>query len=134
MSIVHDYPIEVDPTDMDHMGHVNNAVYLRWVQDVIVRHWRRLALPDAIAAHLWVALKHEITYRKPAFLRDEIFASVSLERIAGACAHFQTMIRRGQDSIAEVHSIWCALDATTRKPRRLRAEIIAPFMQAPVAN
>jgi acyl-CoA thioesterase FadM len=47
------------------MGHVNNSVYLKWVQDAVVDYWQRVAPAEAVARHLWVALKHEITYRKP---------------------------------------------------------------------
>ena len=64
------HAITVDPVDIDHMGHVNNAVYLRWVQDAVVRYWEAVAPAEAVAQHLWVALKHEISYRRPAFLED----------------------------------------------------------------
>ena len=64
------FPVAIDPADIDHMGHVNNSVYLKWVQDAVVDYWRTVAPPDAVARHLWVALKHEITYRKPTFLRS----------------------------------------------------------------
>ena len=52
------------------MGHVNNAVYLKWVQEAVVDYWSSVAPPDAVARHLWVALKHEITYLRPTFLQD----------------------------------------------------------------
>ncbi len=122
-----DYEIGVRPTDIDHMGHVNNAVYLTWVQDAVVRHWERFADADAVARHLWVALKHEITYRRPAFLDDDITASVTLEAAAGARARFRTLILRGEELIAEVTSIWCALDAVSRRPIRVPAATVARF-------
>lgn len=68
-SVPHSYRIEIDPTDIDFMGHVNNASYLKWVQAAALGHWERFAPIDAVAAHRWVALKHEIVYRKPAFSR-----------------------------------------------------------------
>ncbi len=58
------HPITVDSRDIDHMGHVNNAVYLRWVQDAVTRYWEAVAPAEAVARHLWVALKHEISYRR----------------------------------------------------------------------
>ena len=61
----HHHPIRITPEDIDFMGHVNNAHYLKWVQEAVVAHWEKLAPPAAVAEHLWVALKHEITYRKP---------------------------------------------------------------------
>ncbi len=83
--MAHQHPLAVAPGDIDHMGHVNNAVYLSWVQDAVVAYWERVAPADAVAKHLWVALKHEITYRRPAFLDDTIVATVVAERVEG-CA------------------------------------------------
>ena len=60
------FPIKVLPDDIDFMGHVNNARYLNWVQEAVLAHWRKLAPAEEIASKAWVALKHEITYRKPA--------------------------------------------------------------------
>ena len=50
------HAIVIEPADIDHMGHVNNAVYLRWVQDAVVRYWETVAPAEAVAQHLWVAL------------------------------------------------------------------------------
>jgi len=121
------YPIGVDPADIDFMGHVNNAHYLRWVQDAVVAHWRNLAPPEAVARHLWVALKHEITYRRPTFLGDEVIATVLLEKVQGARACFETVIRRGEEVLAEVKSSWCCLDIATMRPARLAKDIVARF-------
>ena len=124
----HDFPIDVVSDDIDFMGHVNNANYLNWVQDAVVEHWRKLAPPQAVAAHLWVALKHEITYRKPAFLEDTLIATVVAERVQGASAFFETIIRRGEEVVAEVKSRWCCLDAETLRPARIAEEISALFL------
>ncbi len=55
-TIPHAYAIAVDPADIDFMGHVNNASYLKWVQEAVVSHWQKLAPADAVAAHLWVEI------------------------------------------------------------------------------
>src|SRR5690606_12969684 len=68
------HPIKIEAADIDHMGHVNNAVYLRWVQEAVVRYWEAVAPAEAVAKHLWVALKHEISYRRPAFIDDGVVA------------------------------------------------------------
>jgi acyl-CoA thioester hydrolase len=126
-SIPHDHRIGIDPADIDFMGHVNNASYLKWVQEAVISHWRNLAPADAVAGHLWVALKHEITYRKPTFLDDEVIATVFLEKVQGARAFYQTVIRRGEDVLAEVKSSWCCLDARTLRPARLAANVVERF-------
>lgn len=125
--IPHLYPVGIHPDDIDFMGHVNNASYLRWVQDAVLDHWRALAPAEAVTQHLWVALKHEITYRKPTFLNDEVIATVLLEKVQGARAFYETVIRRGEEVLAEVKSSWCCIDADTLRPARLAREVIQRF-------
>ena len=117
------FPITVLPEDIDFMGHVNNARYLGWVQDAVLSHWRKLAPADEVASKAWVALKHEITYRKPAFLQDDVIARTVLEKVAGARAFYRTVIERGEDVLAEVQSAWCCIDAKTLRPARISREI-----------
>ncbi len=122
------FPIGVRPDDIDHMGHVNNSVYLSWVQDAVVKFWETVAPADAVGRHLWVALQHQITYRRPAFLEDNVVADVVAEGMAGARAMFTTVIKRGEEVLAEVQSTWCCLDAGTRRPARLARDIVARFV------
>ena len=122
------HPVAIQPDDIDHMGHVNNAVYLKWVQDAVIDYWRSVAPADAVASHLWVALKHEITYLKPTFLQDVVVAEVIAEKVQGARARFRTVLRRGEDVLSEIHSSWCCLDAVTQRPARLAREVIGRFL------
>ncbi len=127
-AIPHLFAIHIDPADIDFMGHVNNASYLKWVQDAVIDHWRALAPAEAVAKHLWVALKHEITYRRPTFANDTPIAHVVLEKVQGARAMYQTVIKRGEDVLAEVHSSWCCIDAETLRPARIARELIDRFL------
>jgi acyl-CoA thioester hydrolase len=122
------HSVAIEPGDIDHMGHVNNAVYLKWVQEAVVDYWRSVAPPNAVAGHLWVALKHEITYLRPTFLQDKVVAEVIAEKVEGARAYFTTVVRRGQEVLSEVKSTWCCLDAATRRPARLARDIAARFL------
>jgi acyl-CoA thioester hydrolase len=122
------HPIAIDPADIDHMGHVNNAVYLKWVQEAVVDYWNSVAPPAAVAQHLWVALKHEITYLRPTFLQDTIVAEVIAEKVEGARAFFRTVVRRGDEVLSEVSSCWCCLDVATKRPARLAREVVGRFL------
>jgi len=122
------HPVAIEPADIDHMGHVNNAVYLKWVQEAVVDYWRSVAPPSAVAEHLWVALKHEISYLKPTFLQDHVVAEVIAEKVEGARAYFTTVVRRGQEVLSEVKSCWCCLDAASLRPARLGRDIAARFL------
>ena len=124
----HVHALAIAPGDVDFMGHVNNSVYLKWVQEAVVAYWEQVAPAEAVARHLWVALRHEITYRRPAFLDDNIVASVAAEGVRGARAFFSTMITRGEEVLAEVKSSWCCLDAATLKPARLARDVVRRFL------
>ena len=124
----HLHALAVAPDDIDFMGHVNNSVYLKWVQEAVIAYWRRVAPAEAVAQHLWVALRHEITYRRPAFLEDNVVAQVVAEGMHGARAFFHTLIKRGEEVLAEVRSSWCCLDAATQRPARLARDVVRMFV------
>ncbi len=125
------FAITVLPDDIDFMGHVNNARYLNWVQDAVLAHWRKLAPPEEVAGKAWVALKHEITYRRPAFLEDDVIARTVLEHVKGARAFYSTVISRGEEVLAEVKSSWCCIDAETLRPARIGEEVARFFFPSP---
>ena len=126
-SLPHDHPIAVGSDQIDFMGHVNNAHYLSWVQEAVLSHWRHIAPPEAVANHLWVALNHNISYRAPAFLEDNVVASVVAENVQGARAFYQTLVKRGEEVLAEVKSSWCFIDTATLRPARIGEDIAACF-------
>ena len=127
VTAVHAHPITVHAADIDELGHVNNAVYLRWVQDAVVAHWRAVAPPEAVARHLWIAVKHEIAYLRPAFLAEAITAVATLKRLNGVRAFYGTVIRRGGEVLAEIESCWCCLDAISHRPAKLADDIAQLF-------
>ncbi|WP_373280332.1 acyl-CoA thioesterase [Novosphingobium naphthalenivorans] len=130
----HDCPVIIADADIDFMGHVNNAVYLKWVQAAVIEHWERVASPAAVAACQWIALKHEITYRRPAFRLDHLVASVTLEKVRRESAFYDTTIQRCGEVIAEVKSRWCCIDTVSRQPIRVTPDVIACFFPRPSAD
>jgi acyl-CoA thioester hydrolase len=128
VSEAYHHPIGIHAEDIDDMGHVNNSVYLKWVKEAVIRYWERVAPPEAVSRHLWIALSHEIKYRRPTFLDDLVVADVIAEKVEGARAFFTTVIKRGEVVLAEVKSTWCCLDAASRKPARLAREIAQRFL------
>ncbi len=126
--------IECDVTSehIDELGHVNNVVYLLWVQDVAIAHWNALTTPALRARLVWVALRHEIDYKAEAVLGDRIIARTWTGVGRGLRYARHTKILRASDNLllAEAVTQWCPMDATTRKPTRLPAEIAAYFGKA----
>ena len=121
-------PVAIEPVDIDFMGHVNNASYLKWVQAAVIGHWRSVAPADAVARYRWIAVRHEITYRRPAFLHDALIASVRLDRVKRESAFYDTAFTRDGELLADVTSRWCCVDAATHRPVRLDEAIVALFL------
>jgi acyl-CoA thioester hydrolase len=106
------------PGDIDRLGHVNNTVYLRWVQEAAVAHWEALATPEDQAAILWVVSRHEIDYLRPAMPGDSIIAATWVGPVAGRLFTRFTEIRRESDGrvLARARTLWCPIDALTMRP------------------
>lgn len=75
--------IDVGPTAIDANGHVNNVVYVQWMQDLAVRHWRSLGGDEINRDHAatWVARSHHIEYLRPAYLGEQIRATTWIHDI-----------------------------------------------------
>jgi acyl-CoA thioester hydrolase len=110
--------IQVTLADIDNMQHVNNIAYLRWVQDVAVAHWQHGATAAEQEQWLWVVLRHEIDYKQPALLGDEIVAQTWVGSVRGLKFQRHTEIRRRSDGklLAKALSTWCPINAKTRRP------------------
>lgn len=119
--------IQVKPEDIDMLDHVNNVVYLRWVQEVATAHWRQAASENQQNQYLWVVLRHEIDYVKPAFLTDEIIGHTWVGAYHGArFERFVSIYRSGtEELLAKAKTIWCLLDARTMRPKRIEEDVLA---------
>lgn len=107
----------VAPGDIDMLDHVNNVVYLRWVQEVAVAHWRELATAQEQAALLWVVVRHEIDYKRPAVLGDVVIARTWVGEARRRDFERHTALSRETDGrlLARARTLWCPIDRRTRK-------------------
>ena len=122
--------VPVLPADIDGQNHVNNTVYLRWIQDVATAHWQSLASAEAQAAIGWVVLRHEIDYRSPASLGDEILLRTWVGQASRLKFERFTEIRRKIDNkqlLAQARTLWVPVDVRTGKPMRVSADLRAQF-------
>ncbi len=116
-------------TDIDELSHVNNAVYLIWAQDVAVAHWRTVAPETLLKDFVWVALRHEIDYRDQVLAGETVEIRTWLGRAAGPRFERHVDIRKPDAArfSAKVLTDWCLIDAKTRRPRRVGADVLDPF-------
>jgi acyl-CoA thioester hydrolase len=80
---LYQHQIQVEATDIDELNHVNNIVYLRYVQEVAQAHWLATASKKLQEQMSWVARRHEIDYLKQAFLGDSLLIKTWVESFSG---------------------------------------------------
>ena len=143
--------VSVLPGDIDEQNHVNNTVYLRWIQDVATAHWKSLASAESQAAIGWIVLRHEIDYKMPASLGDEIVLRTWVGKASRLKFERFTEIRRksgrsntessggdidprpdgfavaNNQVLAQARTLWVPVDVRTGKPIRVSADVRARF-------
>ncbi len=128
-TIIFELPLRIVESDIDAMGHVNNIVYLRWIQEVAIAHWNAAVTPEQQVEYAWVVLRHEIDYLRPAWLGEELIARTRVGEANGARFVRHTEIWRPNDNqlLAQARSVWCALDARSGRPRRIHEDLLRRF-------
>jgi len=121
--------VSVSPGDIDEQNHVNNTVYLRWVQEVATGHWRAVASREARESIGWVVLRHEIDYKAPASLNDEIVLRTWVGKATRLTFERFTEILRSCDGqlLSKARTLWCPINARTGRPVRVPAEVRERF-------
>jgi acyl-CoA thioester hydrolase len=116
--------------DSDELGHVNNAVWVRWIQDMATGHWRVAADPAHVDAYVWVVVRHEIDYLR-AVLPGERVTGRTWVGEAPRGARFDRHVEfAGADGRPRVRArtTWAILDRATGRPLRVPPEVAAPFL------
>lgn len=124
--------ITIKPSDIDELGHVNNVVYLSWVQDVAIAHGEFLTTLTQRSKYVWVALRHEIDYKAEAVLGDTVTVRTCTGTARGVRFLRHTEIIHIDESgnrkvLATALTQWCPLERSTGRPTRLPTEIAAFF-------
>ncbi len=117
------------PADIDENGHVNNIIYLGWVQTMAIQHWQARVSAAEHARWAWIVLRHEVDYRRPLLLGETATARTWVEdRVLGA--KFDRFVRiDGPDGAmcAQARTVWCLIDRVTRRPSRVPAQVAELF-------
>lgn len=124
------HPIIVATADIDAMGHVNNVVYLRYVQEAATAHWLAVADKVVKTSVQWVVLRHEIDYLAPAFAGETLAAKTWVGETGGVKSVRFVEIRNAAGKlIIKARTVWCMLDGQTLKPKRIEPAMMQPFME-----
>jgi len=117
----------VEKEHLDDLSHVNNIVYLKWVQQIAEQHWQQLAGAALRKNCIWVALRHEIDYLAEAFFGEKLQVCTWIDSSTGAKSIRMVRIYRDDTLLCACKTTWVLLDPITHKPKRIGEEIKALF-------
>ncbi len=121
--------IEVSEKDIDELNHVNNVVYLRWVQEVAIAHWKAAATAEQQENILWIVRRHEIEYKQAAHLGDKIIAATWVGGASELIFERHTEILRSTDRklLAKARTLWIPINSKSGRPVRVDADVRGRF-------
>lgn len=117
-------------SDIDANGHVNNVVYLGWIQDIATAHWAARQPAADQSRWAWIVLRHEVDYRRSLLLGETAAARTWVaEKAEGP--RFDRFVRiDGPDGAmcAQSRTVWCLIERVTGRPKRVPAELMERFL------
>ncbi|MBP6352847.1 MAG: acyl-CoA thioesterase [Acinetobacter sp.] len=124
MSTIFDLNIQVLPEHIDLLGHVNNVLYVQWMQDVATAHIEQLGLGLAQylqLKHAMVAVEHHVQYRKAAFEGEDLILRTWLDDLNTLYSFRQYVFYRPKDqSILFVgQTKWACIEIESGRPKRM---------------
>jgi acyl-CoA thioester hydrolase len=127
---VFELPIVASEADIDELGHVNNAVWVQWIQEVAVAHWAAIADAAHVDAYFWVIVRHEIDYLRAAFAGDHMIARTWVGEAPKGARFDRHMEFLGDDGKVRVQAKtqWAIIDKASGRPIRVPPDVIAPFL------
>jgi acyl-CoA thioester hydrolase len=120
------------PSDIDELGHVNNAVWVQWIQDMATAHWRAVAAADHVAAYIWVVTRHEIDYRGNIGLGENVTGQTWVESTPKGAQFDRRVdfVNTAGKVIVRANTSWAMIDQATGRLVRIRPDVAAPFIGA----
>ncbi len=115
---------------IDELGHVNNAVWVGWMEEIATAHWTRDGDPDHVAKYAWVVTRHEIDYRGNVGLGDVVTALTEI-REGPSGARFDrhiTFTDAGGKLLVRARTTWAMVERASGRLMRVPPEVSAPFM------
>ena len=129
-------PVQATALDIDSNGHVNNIVYVQWMQDIAIAHSEEVGCTAATTAAgcTWVARSHHIEYLRPAYAGDRILVQtwvVDATRKSSSPRRYR-MVRESDGTVlARGETLWVFIDLQSGRPRSIPAEVIQCFEVLP---
>ena len=118
------------PEHIDELGHVNNAVWVQWIQDIAVSHWASTAKPEDVDAYFWVVTRHEIDYRGNVREGESVIARTWIPDPPHG-AQFDRMVEFSDSKgkrLVTARSTWALIDRASGRLSRVPAQMAERFL------
>lgn len=118
------------PEHIDMMGHVNNAVWVQWMEAIATAHWEADALAEHVAAYAWVVTRHQIDYRGNIAEGESVTAETHIPDGPQGARFDRVVVFRNADGkeIVRARSTWAMIDRANGRLMRVPDEVASPFL------
>ena len=118
------------PEHIDVMGHVNNAVWVQWMEVMATAHWEAVAAPEHLARYAWVVVRHEIDYRGNIREGDSVTAETFIPEGPNGAKfdrHIEFKDAAGK-VVVRAKTTWAMIEIASGRLMRVPAKMAAPFV------
>jgi acyl-CoA thioester hydrolase len=117
------------PEHIDALGHINNTVWVQWIQDMATAHWDAAARPEDRAAFFWVVVRHEIDYRGNVAEGAQVHAETWIEGPAQGAKSLRRVefTDASGKRLVSAATTWAMIDRASGRLARVRPEVLGPF-------
>lgn len=123
-TVSYSFRLKVEEQHLDALKHVNNVIYLQWVNDISEKHWNIISNETLNAKYLWVVLRHELDYLGEARLDDEITIYTWVGETKGVKSVRHVHIYKDKKVLLKAASTWCLIDVKSLRPCRIKEDIL----------
>ena len=116
--------ITVSSKDIDTLKHVNNLVYVKWMDKIAIEHYAFLTKDNPLPQYVWVVTRHEIDYLKQATLGDKITVKTWIGETNGITSIRFMNFYKDNLLLVKAKTVWLMLDSKTLKPTRIRENVL----------
>ena len=117
---------------IDRMGHVNNAVWVQWMEAIATAHWEALATPEEQAAYAWLVVRHEINYRGNIREGEQALGETWVAAPPEGARFERSYIFRNEagKTLVTARTQWAMLDLAARRIMRVPPDLAERFLSA----
>lgn len=134
LSSIYTKLIKIPRSAIDENGHVNNVMYVQWMQDIAVEHYASIGgLEEQGNNSTWVVREHKVEYFLPAFADEEIEIRTWVENIRRVRSlRKYEFVRKSDDKVlVKGETDWVFVDVKTGMPKAIPENVENIFKPKP---